>query len=106
DGALVLNRVTLRASRGQLVAVVGPTGSGKSTLVDLLLRFKDPTAGRIVIDGRRITNVAQASLRAQVGWVPQEAMLFDGSLRENLVYGTRRPPTDELLQQAIQRAGL
>lgn len=106
DGAPVLDRVTLQASRGELVVVVGPTGSGKSTLVDLLLRFKEPSAGRIAIDGRRTTNVALASLRAHIGWVPQEAMLFDGSLRENIVYGARRPPAADRLQQAIQRAGL
>jgi ABC-type multidrug transport system fused ATPase/permease subunit len=106
DGALVLDRVSLRAERGELVAVVGSTGSGKSTLVDLLLRFKDPSDGRIVIDGRRITNVSIASLRAQVGWVPQEAVLFDGSLRENVAYGARRPPSSQRLDQAIRRAGL
>jgi ABC-type multidrug transport system fused ATPase/permease subunit len=106
DGTPVLDGVSLQATRGELVAVVGATGSGKSTLVDLLLRFKDPTRGRIVIDGRRVTNVALASLRAQVGWVPQEAMLFDGSLRENVVFGARRPPSDERLHLAIERAGL
>jgi ABC-type multidrug transport system fused ATPase/permease subunit len=106
DGALMLDRVSLQAARGELVAVVGGIGSGKSTLVDLLLRFKDPTAGRIVIDGWRITNVALASLREQVGWVPQEAMVFDGSLRENVVYGARRPPSDDVLLHAIERAGL
>jgi subfamily B ATP-binding cassette protein MsbA len=106
DGVRVLDRVTLHATRGELVAVVGPAGSGKSTLIDLLLRFKEPTAGRIVIDGRRIDNVSVASVRAQVGWVPQEAVLFDGTLRENITYGTRRPPSAERLERAIRRAGL
>jgi ABC-type multidrug transport system fused ATPase/permease subunit len=88
------------------VAVVGSTGSGKSTLLDLLLRFKDPTSGCIVIDGRRIERVSLTSLRAQVGWVPQEAMIFDGTLRENIAYGVRRPPSTVQLRQAIRRAGL
>lgn len=106
DGVTVLERVSLYATRGELVAVVGPTGSGKSTLIDLLLRFKEPTAGRIVIDGRRITNVSVASVRAQIGWVPQEAVIFDGTLRENIAYGARRPPSADRLEQAIRRSGL
>lgn len=106
DGTLVLDRVSLQASRGEIVALVGPTGSGKSTLLDLLVRFRDPTSGRIVIDGRRIENVSLGSLRAQVGWVPQEAMIFDGTLRENIAYGTRRPPSSVQFKQAIRRAGL
>ena len=106
DGALVLDRVSLQASRGELVAVVGPTGSGKSTLLDLLLRFKEPTDGSIVIDGRRIENVSLASLRAQVGWIPQEAVMFDGTLRENIAYGARRPPSSDQFKQVIRQAGL
>ena len=70
------------------------------------MRFKEPTSGRIVVDGRRIDNVSLASLRAQVGWVPQEAVIFDGSLRENITYGVRRPPEDERLREVIEVAGL
>jgi subfamily B ATP-binding cassette protein MsbA len=106
DGVRVINRVSLHASRGELVAVVGPTGAGKSTLLDLLLRFKEPTSGRIVIDGRRIENVSLSSLRAQIGWVPQEAVLFDGTLRENVTYGSRRRPSADRIDRAIRGAGL
>jgi ABC-type multidrug transport system fused ATPase/permease subunit len=106
DGVPVLDRVSLDARRGEIVAVIGPNGSGKSTLLDLLLRFKRPTSGRIVVDGRRIENVALASLRTQIGWVPQEAVLFDGTLRENITYGARRRPSAARIDQAVRRSGL
>jgi ABC-type multidrug transport system fused ATPase/permease subunit len=106
DGTTVLDSVSLDARRGELVAVVGPNGSGKSTLLDLLLRFKRPTSGRIVVDGRRIENVRLASLRSQIGWVPQEAVLFDGTLRANITYGARRRASPGRVARAIQRAGL
>ena len=88
------------------MALVGSSGSGKSTLLDLLLRFKQPTSGRIVIDGRLITNVSLSSLRTQVGWVPQEAVLFDGTFLENITYGVQRLPSTATVQEAIRRAGL
>jgi ABC-type multidrug transport system fused ATPase/permease subunit len=74
--------------------------------LDLLLRFKQPTSGRIVIDGRRIDNVSLASLREQVGWVPQHATLFDGTILENVTYGGRRKRSSEALERAIQLSGV
>jgi ABC-type multidrug transport system fused ATPase/permease subunit len=105
-GTLLLDKVSLDAQRGELVALIGPIGSGKSTLLDLMLRFKRPTSGRIVVDGRRIDNVTLASLRSQIGWVPQEAVLFDGTLLENLTYGARRRPPRARVTQAVRRSGL
>jgi len=106
DGAALLDAVSLEAHRGELVALAGATGSGKSILLDLLLRFKEPTSGRIVIDGRRIDNVSLASLRAQVGWVPQDAPLFDSTLQENVAYGALPSPTRETIVRAVEQAGL
>jgi ABC-type multidrug transport system fused ATPase/permease subunit len=106
DGPSVLHEVSLEAHRGELVALIGPNGSGKSTLLDLMLRFKSLTAGRIVVDGRRIDNVSLASLRAQIGWVPQDAPLFDGTILDNITYGTKRPPSEAAIQRAVHRSGL
>jgi ABC-type multidrug transport system fused ATPase/permease subunit len=106
DGVVVLDRVSLDARRGELVALIGPNGAGKSTLLDLMLRFRKPTSGRIVVDGRRIENVTLASLRAQVGWVPQEPVILDGTLLENITYGVRRRPSNDRIGWAIRRSGL
>lgn len=106
DGSLVLDRVSVEARRGWLVAIIGPNGSGKSTLLDLILRFRRPTSGRIVVDGQRIERVSLASLRAQIGWVPQEAVLFDGTILENVTYGLRTKPKRSEVRRAIRRAGL
>lgn len=83
----VLRDVTLRVERGQVVALVGPNGSGKTTLVSLLMRFFEPTAGEIRIDGQPIAGVSLASLRKQIGLVTQEAIVFSGTVRENIAYG-------------------
>ncbi|MHB8522396.1 MAG: ABC transporter ATP-binding protein [Limisphaerales bacterium] len=84
---VVLRDVSLRARPGEMIALVGPTGAGKSTLVNLLPAFYELTSGRIAIDGREITGISLESLRAQIAVVSQEPFLFNGSVRENISYG-------------------
>jgi ATP-binding cassette, subfamily B, bacterial MsbA len=83
----VLCNVTLDVPPGRVVALVGPSGAGKTTLVNLLPRFYDPTQGVIRIDGHDIRHVRMRSLREQIGIVPQETALFSGSVRDNIAYG-------------------
>lgn len=85
----VLNGINLTLQPGQRLAVVGPSGHGKSTLASLLLRLYEPTSGRIFIDGIDIADYRLASLRAQIGVVLQENLLFAASVRENIAYGTQ-----------------
>lgn len=96
----VLSGVTFEALPGQVIALLGATGSGKSTIINLVPRFYDPTAGRITIDGRDIHHVTLNSLRDQVGIVLQETLLFAASIRENIAFG--RP--DASLEQVIAAA--
>lgn len=95
----------LTVALGETVALVGASGSGKSTLVNLLPRFWNPTAGRILIDGIDTQTVTLASLRKQIAVVSQDVMLFDGTIRENLVYGTP-DATEEAIEAAIEVAAL
>lgn len=83
----VLEQISFTARPGQVTAIIGGTGSGKSTLVHLLLRFFDATAGRILVDGIDVRDYAQADLRQAFGFVPQKAMLFTGTVAENIRYG-------------------
>ncbi|MCS7032236.1 MAG: ATP-binding cassette domain-containing protein, partial [Gloeomargarita sp. SKYG116] len=83
----VLREVELRIWPGETVALVGPSGAGKSTLVHLLPRFFDPQAGRILIDGVDIRTVTLASLRRQIGIVPQDTLLFSGTVAQNIALG-------------------
>jgi len=99
----VLHNVSLRASPGEMVALVGPTGAGKSTLVNLLPAFYEPTSGRILIDGQDISGVTLASLREQISVVSQEAFLFNGTIRENILYG-KLDATEEELTAASRAA--
>jgi ATP-binding cassette subfamily B protein len=85
--------ISLRCEPGQVVAVVGPSGAGKSTLVKLLLRFYDPDAGRILLDGHDIRDLRLHSLRENIAVVLQETLIFDGTVRENIAYG--RPDATE-----------
>jgi subfamily B ATP-binding cassette protein MsbA len=94
DEAPVLRDVSFSIEPGQVVGIVGPTGSGKSTVLSLVPRFYNPTSGRVLIDGEDISTYKLASLRSQVGFVLQETVLFRGTIRENIAYG-RPGATDE-----------
>nr|WP_189072836.1 ABC transporter transmembrane domain-containing protein [Deinococcus sedimenti] len=98
----VLRDVTLDVPAGQVVALVGPSGAGKTTLVNLIPRFWDVTGGTLRVDGRDVRDYALTDLRAQVGLVPQETLLFSGSIRENILYGRPDARPDEV--EAAARA--
>ena len=84
SGRGTLEDVSLRVEPGRKVAIVGPTGAGKSSIARLLFRFYDPSAGRILIDGQDVRQLTQASVRAAIGVVPQEAVLFNDTIGENI----------------------
>lgn len=85
---------------GQVIGIVGPTGAGKTTLVSLILRFYDPTRGRVLVDGHDIRDVQLKSLREQVGLVLQDPILFQGTVRENISYGKLDATFDEIVRAA------
>jgi len=94
---LALQNVSLHARPGEMVALVGPTGAGKSTLVNLLPAFYELSSGRITIDGQDITGLSLESLRLHISVVSQEAFLFNGTIRENILYGRPEATQEELL---------
>ncbi len=101
----VLNGIDLLAQPGQMVALVGPTGAGKSTIINLILRFYDVTAGAVLIDGIDIRSVTQASLRRQIGIVLQDNLLFSGTVAENIAFGLPGTPQAEI-EAAAQLANV
>lgn len=101
---LVLHDVSLVAEPGQTVALVGPTGAGKSTLINLIPRFYDVTAGRVLIDGHDVRDVTLASLRGQLGYVLQDSFLFSATIADNIRYG-RLDATDAEVEQAARTVG-
>jgi len=96
----ILRDISFDVAPGQKVALVGASGAGKSTLIKLLFRFYDPVGGCIRIDGQRIADVSQHSLRQVIGIVPQDTVLFNESLRENIRYGRPDASDDEVLEAA------
>jgi ATP-binding cassette subfamily B multidrug efflux pump len=99
----VLEGINLTAEPGETVAILGATGAGKSTLINLVPRFYDVAAGRVLIDGTDVRQLRQDSLLAQVGIVPQETILFSGTVRDNIRYG-RPDASDEEVIAAAQAA--
>ncbi|QIK63941.1 ABC transporter ATP-binding protein [Leucobacter viscericola] len=97
----LISNLSLEASPGHTVAIVGPTGAGKTTLVNLVMRFYELDGGKILLDGVDITQLSRADLRSQVGMVLQDAWLFNGTIRENIRYG-RLDATDEEVVEAAQ----
>jgi ABC-type multidrug transport system fused ATPase/permease subunit len=100
DDSPVLKDVSFTIAPGQVVGIVGPTGSGKSTVLSLIPRFYDPSAGRILIDGKSVDTFQLAALRAQVGFVLQETVLFRGTIRENIAYGRPGASDEEVIAAA------
>lgn len=100
----VLNDLSLSIQPGCFVALTGPSGTGKSTLMSLLLRLYDPDAGRVLIDGEDVRDVSFKSLRSQIGLVPQETPIFKGSLAENIALGAGREVTREEIEAAARMA--
>jgi ABC-type multidrug transport system fused ATPase/permease subunit len=96
----VLQDVSFKIEPGQVVGIVGPTGSGKSTVLSLLPRFYDPAQGRILIDGIDIADYKLSALRAQIGFVLQDTVLFRGTVRENIAYGRPEASDDEIVAAA------
>ena len=96
----VLKDVTINAKKGETIAVVGPSGSGKSTLVALLLRFYDPESGTILIDGKNAKDYSLTDLRNNMAIVPQDVILFGGSIKENIAYGKPTASIAEIAEAA------
>ncbi|MEW6084275.1 MAG: ABC transporter ATP-binding protein [Chloroflexota bacterium] len=100
DATLVLDGINLHVDAGQTVALVGETGAGKTTIVKLLARFHDPTAGCVRVDGVDLRTVTQGSLRRQMGMVLQDPFLFNGSVKENILFGRLDARADEVIRAA------
>ncbi len=103
NSARVLHDISMRVQPGEVVALVGPSGAGKTTLVNLIPRFYEPQRGEVLLDGYPVRDYSLESLRAQISVVPQETLLFGASVRENIAYG-RLDATDEEIREAARAA--
>jgi ABC-type multidrug transport system fused ATPase/permease subunit len=104
DAVLAADHISLKIPAGETVALVGTTGAGKSTIAKLVARFYDPTEGAVLVDGHDLREVTQASLRSQLGIVPQEGFLFSGTIRDNIAFG-RPEASDEEIAAAARAVG-
>nr|MCS5559878.1 ATP-binding cassette domain-containing protein [Oceanospirillaceae bacterium] len=104
DSKPVLEKVNIDIKAGQVVALVGRSGSGKSTLVNLLLRFYEPQAGRILLDGDNIQDIVRTDLRRQVALVNQQVVLFNGTIADNIAYGAMHDASAEQVTAAATAA--
>jgi ABC-type multidrug transport system fused ATPase/permease subunit len=108
DDRPALRDVSVRARRGELVAIVGASGAGRSTLLNLLPRFLNPTAGTIRIDGHDVADISPAALRSQIGFVHHDAPIFEATIADNIGYGVRQGRTDRRarIEHAARLVGL
>ncbi|MDO4924576.1 MAG: ABC transporter ATP-binding protein [Turicibacter sp.] len=100
EDRILINDMNIKAEPGQMVAIVGPTGAGKTTLVNLLLRFYEVNGGHILVDGVDITKRERADLRKQFGMVLQDTWLFNGTIRDNIAYGKENATEEEIIAAA------
>ncbi|MDO7908837.1 ABC transporter ATP-binding protein [Paenibacillus sp. JX-17] len=103
DAGNTLEGISFAAQPGEMIALVGPTGAGKTTLIQLLSRFYDAAGGRVTVDGRDITGISRESLRSHMSFVLQDSFLFEGTIRDNIRYG-RLDATDEEVEAAAKLA--
>ncbi|MBM3265989.1 MAG: ABC transporter ATP-binding protein, partial [candidate division Zixibacteria bacterium] len=101
DGPMVLKNISLEVRKGEILAIVGPSGGGKSTLTDLIIRFYDPASGGIEVDGRDLRTITTASLRARMGIVTQDVVLFNDTVRNNIAYGLEDIPSPRIQAAAV-----
>jgi ATP-binding cassette subfamily B protein len=104
--SIVLRDFNLSAKAGQRIALVGPSGSGKTTSVSLLFRFYDPTSGEVLIDGKNVRDLSLTTLRRNLALVPQEVLLFGGTIRENIAYGKPGATEEEIVEAARKAQAL
>ena len=100
NGTEVIHDITIDAKPGQVIALLGPTGSGKSTILHLLPRFYDVSSGRVIVDGKDVREVTQASLRRNIGLVLQDVFLFNATIRDNIAYGTINATEEQIIEAA------
>lgn len=100
DGIPVLQDISFRAESGKMIALVGPTGVGKTTVISLIARFYDPVSGSILLDGKDLREITLSSLRNQISIVLQDIFLFNGSVAENIAYGSKEATMDQIVRAA------
>ncbi len=96
----VLKNISFRANKGETIAIVGPSGAGKSTITNLILRFYNPNSGKIIIDGKNAQDYSLTELRSQMAIVPQDVLLFAGTIKDNIGYGKRNSSDEEIIAAA------